>query len=179
MNLIFKSPKVYLSWHQSYLSFYYFVSRTSFSTEIWIRAITSWWRHYDDRSNSYRLKWFHISHEVRLRAIPLALSVRTNFPLMDQDLSVRYSFFVHPPKETRISWGFTTLECCLLFYCIIQSIHRSVCPIYCLTKISIRAKRSISRVFTLFIVPSPFFVHCPYKSRINRAESVLTGLKAY
>ena len=50
---------------------------------------------------------------------------------------------------------------------------------YCLTKISIRAKRSISRVFSLSIVPSPFFVHCPYKSRINRAESVLTGLKPY
>ena len=51
--------------------------------------------------------------------------------------------------------------------------------LYCLTKISIRAKRSISRVFSLFIVPSPFFVHCPYKGRINRAESVLTGLKLY
>ena len=54
-----------------------------------------------------------------------------------------------------------------------------VFKIYCLTKISIRAKRSISRVFSLFIVPSPFFVHCPYKGRINRAESVLTGLKPY
>ena len=51
--------------------------------------------------------------------------------------------------------------------------------LYCLTKISIRAKRSISRVFSLFIVPSPFFIHCPYKGRINRAESVLTGLKQY
>ena len=51
--------------------------------------------------------------------------------------------------------------------------------IYCLTKISIRANRSISRVFSLFIVSSPFFVHCPYKGRINRAESVLTGLKPY
>ena len=50
---------------------------------------------------------------------------------------------------------------------------------YCLTKISIRATRSISRVFSLFIVPRPFFVHCPYKGRINRAESVLTGLKPY
>ena len=50
---------------------------------------------------------------------------------------------------------------------------------YCLTKISIRAKRSISRVFSLFIVPSPFCVHCPHKSRINRAESVLTGQKPY
>ena len=50
---------------------------------------------------------------------------------------------------------------------------------YCLTKISIRAKRSISRVFSMFIVPSPFFVHCPHKDRINRAESVLTGLKPY
>ena len=51
--------------------------------------------------------------------------------------------------------------------------------VYCLTKISTRAKRSISRVFSLFIVPSPFFVHCPYKGRINRAEGVLTGLKPY
>ena len=50
---------------------------------------------------------------------------------------------------------------------------------YCLTKISIRAKRSISRVFSLFIVASAFFVHCPYKSRINRTESVLTELKPY
>ena len=50
---------------------------------------------------------------------------------------------------------------------------------YCLTKISMRAKRSISRVFSLFIVPSPFSVHCPYKGRINRAESVLTGLNPY
>ena len=49
--------------------------------------------------------------------------------------------------------------------------------LYCLTKISIRAKRSIFRVYSLFIVPSPFFVHCPYKGRINWAESVLTGLK--
>ena len=48
-----------------------------------------------------------------------------------------------------------------------------------LTKISIRAKRSISRVFSLFIVPGPFSVHCPYKSRINRAESVSPGLKPY
>ena len=39
---------------------------------------------------------------------------------------------------------------------------------YCLTKISIRAKRSISRVFSLFIVPCPFFVHCPYLLFINR-----------
>ena len=50
---------------------------------------------------------------------------------------------------------------------------------YCLTKISIRPKRSISCVFSLFIVPSLFFVHFPYKGRINRAESVLTGLKPY
>ena len=32
---------------------------------------------------------------------------------------------------------------------------------YCLTKISIRAKRSISRVFSLFFVPSPFFCTLP------------------
>ena len=56
---------------------------------------------------------------------------------------------------------------------------RACISCYCLTKISIRAKRSISRVFSLFIVPSPFFVHCPDKGRINRAESVLTGLKPY
>ena len=42
---------------------------------------------------------------------------------------------------------------------------------YCLTKISIRAKRSISRVFSLFIVPSPFFVHCPCKGCINGDKS--------
>ena len=61
-----------------------------------------------------------------------------------------------------------------------NSVFQETCILcYCLTKISIRAKRSISRVFSLFIVPSPFFVHCPYKGRINRAESVLTGLKPY
>ena len=32
---------------------------------------------------------------------------------------------------------------------------------YCLTKYSIRAKRSISRIMSLFIIPSPFIVHCP------------------
>ena len=32
---------------------------------------------------------------------------------------------------------------------------------YCLTKISIREKHSMSCVFSLFIVPSPFFVHQP------------------
>ena len=50
---------------------------------------------------------------------------------------------------------------------------------YCLTKISILAKRSISRVFSLFIVPSPFFVHCSYKGRTKRAESISTGLKPH
>ena len=44
--------------------------------------------------------------------------------------------------------------------------------LYCLTKISIRAKRSISRVFSLFIVPSPFLY-------VARRKAVLTGLKAY
>ena len=57
--------------------------------------------------------------------------------------------------------------------------HTDINYIYCLTKISIQAKRSISRVFSLFIVPSLFFVHCPYKGRINQAESVSTGLKPY
>ena len=33
--------------------------------------------------------------------------------------------------------------------------------------------------FPCLSFPAPFFVHCPYKGRINRAESVLTGLKAY
>ena len=51
--------------------------------------------------------------------------------------------------------------------------------LYCLTKISTRAKRSISRVFSLFIVPSPFFVHCPYKRRINRAKAVLTAIYGF
>ena len=50
---------------------------------------------------------------------------------------------------------------------------------YCLTKISIRANPSISRVFSLFIVPSPFFCTLPVQGRINRAESVLIGLKPY
>ena len=60
-----------------------------------------------------------------------------------------------------------------------QGPHKNCNASYCLTKISIPGKRSIFRVFSLFIVPSPFFVHCPYKGRINRAESVLTGLKPY
>ena len=37
---------------------------------------------------------------------------------------------------------------------------------YCLTKISIRAKRSISHVFFLLIVPSPCFVH--YSAKTSR-----------
>ena len=49
----------------------------------------------------------------------------------------------------------------------------NVCQVS-ITKISVRAKRSISRVFSLFIVPSPFFVHCPYKDSINLAKAVLT-----
>ena len=40
--------------------------------------------------------------------------------------------------------------------------------VYCLTKISIRAKRSISRVFSLFIVPVPFLY-------IARTIYLLTG----
>ena len=69
--------------------------------------------------------------------------------------------------------------CITFYYIIYRTLTILVFGFYCLTKISIRAKRSISRVFSLFIVPSPFFVHCPYKGRINRAESVLTGLKPY
>ena len=49
----------------------------------------------------------------------------------------------------------------------------------CLTKLSVRAKRSISHVFSMFIVPSPFFVHYPYKGRINQAKGVLAGLCSY
>ena len=44
---------------------------------------------------------------------------------------------------------------------------------YCLTKISVRANRSISRVFSLLIVSSQLFVHCPYKGRTNQAQVVL------
>ena len=43
--------------------------------------------------------------------------------------------------------------------------------IIALTKISIRAKRSISHVFSLLIVPNPFFVHCPHKGGINWAKA--------
>ena len=43
---------------------------------------------------------------------------------------------------------------------------------YCLTKISIRAKRSISRVFSLFIVPSPFLY-------IARTNGLLTGCEGH
>ena len=43
---------------------------------------------------------------------------------------------------------------------------------HCLTKISVRVKRSVSRVFSLFIVPSPFLY-------VARTKAVLTGLKAY
>ena len=50
-----------------------------------------------------------------------------------------------------------------IFFCLLTPTLRQLVfkQNYCLTKISIRAKRSISRVFSLFIVPSPFFVHCP------------------
>ena len=43
---------------------------------------------------------------------------------------------------------------------------------YCLTKICIRAKRSFPRVFSLFIVPSPFLYTA-------RTKVVFTGLKSY
>ena len=71
------------------------------------------------------------------------------------------------------NWIYELSKCSRQLLLTCKNLH------YCLTKISIRAKRSISRVFSLFIVPSPFLVHCPYKGRINRAESVLTGLKPY
>ena len=48
---------------------------------------------------------------------------------------------------------------------------------YFLTKISIRAKHSICRFFYFFIFPSPFFVNCPYKGRINWAKGALNGIK--
>ena len=41
-----------------------------------------------------------------------------------------------------------------------------------MTKISIRAKRSISSVFSLLLSPVPFLY-------IARTKAVLTGLKAY
>ena len=50
---------------------------------------------------------------------------------------------------------------------------------YCLTKISIRQSVRFPASFLCLSFPAPFFVHCPYKGRINRAESVLTGLKPY
>ena len=53
-----------------------------------------------------------------------------------------------------------------------RQVKCSLMACYCLTKISIRAKRSISRVVFLFIVPSPFLY-------IARTKAVLTGLKAY
>ena len=71
--------------------------------------------------------------------------------------------------------GLTPRHCCFVYFLS----HKFVYLNYCLTKISVLAKRSIPPSFFLFIVPSPFFVHCPYKGRINRAESVLTGLKPY
>ena len=49
---------------------------------------------------------------------------------------------------------------------------------YCLTKISTWAKPSISCVFSLFIVPSPLFIHCPYKGHINWAKAILTSILA-
>ena len=63
--------------------------------------------------------------------------------------------------------------------CILVVVVGGCSFIYCLTKISIQAKRTISHVFYLFIIPSPFLVHCPYKGHINRAESILTWLKPY
>ena len=57
--------------------------------------------------------------------------------------------------------------------------ERSYTQDYCLTKISIPAKHLISRVFSLFIVPSLFFVHCSDKGRINRAKAVLTSIYGF
>ena len=82
-------------------------------------------------------------------------------------------------KYSRFSILETVVFSFSLLFRLLVYVERHILNNYCLTKISIRAKRSISRVFSLFIVPSPFFVHCPYKGRINRAESVLTGLKPY
>ena len=45
---------------------------------------------------------------------------------------------------------------------------------YCLTKISIRVKRSISRVFSLFIVPSPFTARCCVMFIVFHIMSTLT-----
>ena len=68
----------------------------------------------------------------------------------------------------------------VMMMCMWTSSHAPlyICT-YCLTKISMRAKRSISRVFSLFIVPSPFLYIARTKGRIDRAERVLTGPKPY
>ena len=47
------------------------------------------------------------------------------------------------------------------------------------SRLDLNAKGLLVRRSKSNFVPSPFFVHCPYKGRINRAESVLTGLKPY
>ena len=33
--------------------------------------------------------------------------------------------------------------------------------------------------FLCLSFPVPFFVHCPYKGRINQAKGVLTGVRRY
>ena len=104
-----------------------------------------------------------ISLEYEIATQPdLARSIRSEYQHMAllYDRILRHRKIIVNKKDTVWNWAFNT-------------------PCYCLTKISIRAKRSISCVFSLFIVPSPFFVHCPYKGRINRAENVLIGLKPY
>ena len=62
----------------------------------------------------------------------------------------------------------------LEYFLTIDAIRVQSRAYYCVTKISVRAKRSISSVFSLFIVPSSFFVHCLYKIRINRVKAVFT-----
>ena len=62
--------------------------------------------------------------------------------------------------------------------CPYRNFSQAIKELYCLTKISIRAKRSISRVFSLFIIPSPFFVHCPYLLFTNWVQGLYQEIQA-
>ena len=82
------------------------------------------------------------------------LDVRTATSVQTFDFSTLYTPIPHDLLKSRIS---------NLVHNTFREKERWECKIYpyCLTKISIRAKRSISRVFSLFIVPSPFFCTLP------------------
>ena len=114
--------------------------------------------------------FFH--YFIGLRILPAWTNI---VPKIYRDLSALEGIIL-----TSYLWLFLLRMICLPTACYLVNLQARFSKVdYCLTKISIRAKHSISRVFSLFIVPSPFFVHCPYKGRINLAESVLTGLKPY